>query len=240
MKFKILSISLGIAFEAFMALVFFVLIPDSVLESNIRALDFIVTTVVVGLWWYNMLTPAVNLDDPSHKEVGSIGIKWTAVAWYDTLALLTVFANLYQAWTGGLQMSFTLQVFIQIALVLLLAGSLLVAEATKKKTAQIYRKEQQLKSGKVNLQSSLTQLLYEAEDIPRVPEEVKARIRRISESARYITPSGTPEALAADVNSEKDCLSLRASLFSYEMNKELVEQKIDRLERDMQRRRQSL
>ncbi len=237
MNLRYLAIALAVGAEALLAVLFFALIPEDMMARNIRWLDFIVTSIVLGLCVFNLLKPMVNLQDKSARQVGGLGIRWFSVGWYSVLALLFMTVNIFIAYDGGEAMSFSWQTFCQGVLLLLFLCGLLASEFSIKKTADVYQSEQMLKSGKVDIKTEVSRLLYAAQDSVGVPSEIKEKIETVLGETRFITPSVSPEALSADRAIIENCRIIIPALSDFEMNKSLINTRLSQLERDMQRRR---
>lgn len=240
MNLRYLAIALAVGAEALLAVLFFALIPEDIIAGNVRWLDFIVASIVLGLWVFNILKPMVNLQDNSSRQVGGLGIRWFSVGWYSVLAMLLMVVNIFIVSDGGTAMSFGWQAFCQGILLFLLLCGLLASEFSIKKTADVYKSEDMLKSGKADIKTEVSRLVYAAEDNAGVPSEIKDRIRTISGETRFITPSVSPEALSADRTILEDCRTIVPALSDYEMNKALINARLSQLERDIQRRRSVL
>ncbi|MDE7414520.1 MAG: hypothetical protein K2N05_12145 [Muribaculaceae bacterium] len=240
MKNKYLSILLALFGEGLLALIFFLLIPQEVLTDETRVLDFIVVSVIYGLWVYNIITPLVNLSDPARRQVGGLGIRWVAVGIYSVLALLLVLGNLIYSWSGNDPgMSFAIQAVIQGVLLFVLLGGLLSARGSEQKTAEIHEKEQLHKQGKQDVRAALSGLLFEMQETPGIPHEINERVKGMVDEVRYITPSSSAEALDIDSRIIGGCEILRSALYDYDINKVSIQARVEQIERDVQRRKQA-
>lgn len=229
---------LAIAGEAIIALIFFSLIPVQVLPTDLRVLDFIVTTIAYFLIIGNILTPIINKNDPSHKEVGGLGVRWAAVTVYLISAMLVVVGNLIYSWTTfEPALSFGFQAVIQGILLIILLWWLLGSKESIEQTKEVYERERKLKEAKADVKRALTDTLNSVEDTPGIPDDVRERLRRLSGEIRYLSPSTSPEASAADRKIITDCDAIAASFSDYKMNEEAIGRRLDQLERDIERRR---
>ncbi|MDE5585881.1 MAG: hypothetical protein K2I92_06005 [Muribaculaceae bacterium] len=114
MNTRIYTIAIAIAAEALIAVAMFVIIPDAVLSTSIRWLDFSVLTIINAIYALNVIIPFVDLSDRSHKEVATLGIRWTATGWYSALAFLFMLGNIIYAWNYyGDEWSFPVQATAQ-------------------------------------------------------------------------------------------------------------------------------
>lgn len=237
MQIRIFTILLSLAAEAILAVVFFVLIPHEWLADDLRWLDFAVMTVINSIWVCNILFPFVNLADRSHKEVGGLGLRWTATGWYSALAFLFLLANIIYARYESHAMGFGLQATIQAALLLLFLCGIVASKASIDKSRDVYVREMAVKKGKADIKAAVAGVLSAAEDTAAFPHELTGRIRRVASDTRYMAPSASAESTMADEKILDDCDSLMAYLTDPAMNKELIETCVGRLERDLQARR---
>ena len=240
MNIKVLSLLLGLFGQGLIAGIFFWIIPDS-LPGDVRWLDFIVISIVYWLWMWSFVTPPIDLNDRSQKQVGGLGQRWSAIGLYSFLAVLFVCYNLYAELSGdATALKFSLQLIIQAIFLFLLLGGLLISQGINQKTGSVYAYEQTLKAGKADLKASIQQLLYKSEDFNGVPAEVKERLKKIAAETRYITPSTSAACLALDSDIVRSCDMLRSYLADYEVNQKQISSLIDQLERDLNRRRKTI
>lgn len=240
MNTKIIAILLGIAGEAIIALIFFSLLPLHVLPTDIRVLDFIVTTLVYLLLISNILTPMVNMNDPSHKEVGGLGVRWYSVILYSITALLVMAGNLGYSWiTGDPALSFAFQAILQGVLLIILLWGLLGSKASIDKTQEVYQKEKELTENKADLKAALNELIHAAEDTPDIPASIKDRLKKLSGEIRYLSPSATIAVKEADRKIIQDCELIGPAFYDIKMNEESINRRIDQLERDIERRKKT-
>lgn len=238
MNIRYFTLILGAAAEIILAVVFFSLIPSSLLPSDIRWLDFIVMSVINIIFILNVLFPLVSLDDKSHKEVAGLGIQWTSTGWYSALAFLFLIGNIIYTWqTLSQPLSFGIQATIQSALLLFFLGGIVASRASMNKAQKVYSEQKAEKKGKESVKAAVASLLATAEDTPLIPADITKRIRDIFSDTRYISPSGSPEASKADKAIISDCDIIEVALRDYEMNRDMIAQQLSRLEQDLKRRR---
>ena len=235
---KLLLILLALGGEALLVFLFFFLIPPSVLSDNLRILDFIVVSVIYLVWIYNIARPAVRLDSESQKDIGGLGIRWSFTFWYSILALAVVIIPLAYTWSEGVEpLGFKAQLAIQCALLLILLIGFVSAEHGKDQVDKVYKEEKILKKEKTDIRNSLRELVFVAEDNPSTPEEVKKRLKRLSDDSRYLSPSVSADASMLDSRLLECYEQLKGALYDPEINKERINALLGQLERDYERRR---
>ncbi len=238
MNIKYFTILLGIAAEIILAVVFFSLIPLELLQNDVRWLDFLVMSVINIIFILNVLFPLVALEDKAHKEVAGLGIQWTSTAWYSVIAFLFIIGNIIYSWQAlSPALSFGIQATIQSILLLCFLGGIVASRASMAKAQEVYIEQKEEKKGKVSIKAAVGTLLANAEDTPLLPTELTERIRKIYSDTRYISPSGSKEAIIADKAIIQDCDIIQAAFCDYEMNQKLISQQLTRLENDLIRRR---
>ncbi len=239
-KLSLFSILLALFGEALIALIFFYLIPEWALPTNLRVLDFVVVTAVFVIWMSNLCRPMVNLKDKSGKQVAGLGVKWFAQGLYTLCALGVVVISLVTGWSGELTaMVFKTYLLVQLGLFFLFLLGMMGAMASHRKAAEVYAQEKAVKSGKKAVRQYLADLSNAAEDAPGVPDDIRRRISELASETRYITPSESPEALRADDKITGCCDRIEFALRDYGMNKDAVERDLDQLGREIARRRKA-
>lgn len=239
-KLNVFSILLGLSGEAIIASVFFYFIPDHVLPDNIRILDFVVCTVAYGIWCLRFLRPVIKGNDASQKQIGGLGIRWIATLFYSLAAVIVVLYSLYSGWNGELTAdSFNVYLIIQIVLFFVFLFGIVAAMKSEDMTKKVYEREETRKAGKQEVRQTVGYLLMVAEDSAGIPDEIKKRLRTLSEETRFITPSTTGAAVVADNDIINDCKILGPALSAYDINKSMIERYLSQLERDITRRRKT-
>ncbi|MBQ8968591.1 MAG: hypothetical protein IJ064_02495 [Bacteroidaceae bacterium] len=113
----------------------FLLFGGLVLPTRVLVLDIIVSSVVYLLFVVDLLIPWISLSDPAHRQVGSLGLRWTVNCLYALLALCTIGVGIYCEW------GFTLQLLIQVALLGVLAFGYLGVLSVQDKVADIQQRD---------------------------------------------------------------------------------------------------
>lgn len=238
MRIKPMAIVLGLTGQAIIALAFFYLIPEGFLESDVRILNFIIASIIYWLWGGNLCIAPVDMDDPSRRQVSSLGIKWWAICWYTFFAGVFMIVNICMAGSEHPPLSFSVQLIVQCAFLFLFAVAAYTSSQTAEHAHDVYLAEQRTKSGKEGIKQALDALTEAAFSSSDVPADIRRRLEALAVDTRYISPSGSSAAIEADRSVIADCNSLRPAFLDYEMNKEEILKGMTRLERHFKRRRQ--
>lgn len=236
MKTKILGFLLGLFGQALICIIFFLLLPPSIFsEESVMWLDFVVTSIVFWVWAGNVLFHSLSIDDATQKGIGGLGVKLYGAWMYTLFALGYMLLGFYYSYSGD-PISFGWQITFQAIFLFGLLAMMLGSFKATEKTAEIYRKEETIKKGKLGVRESLTNLLYSMEDGAADAEQV-ARVRRLVEETRYITPSTSDEARILDNRINDDCYSISIALPDYKINEQNIVGLIHKLELDVERRK---
>lgn len=235
MNTRVLSILLAILGQVLIigfALAFF----DDFLTPDVLWLDIAVTSVAYWLWAANLIAQP-RLDDQSQKQMGGLGVRlWSSTA-YSVITLGFMVVCMFMQ-SDGSAPAFKWQLIFQVAMLFLLAVGLLFSAKSVEKTAAVYTREHQSVTEKTNLRIALINLADNAADNPQIPRAIVDRLRRVADDARYLSPSSSPAPLAADDRLRADAQDLSLALRDCAMNSPQIAHLTERLERDMQRRKQ--
>lgn len=231
---NIMSLLAGLFGQALIIVLFIFLRPY--FPENVLWLDGVMLSIC---FWASALAfglRPVDLSDPSHKQVGGLGLKWVSVIWFDILVIAVIAVTLICAYNNE-PLAFKWQLLIHCALIFLFILGLLSSSHATAKTDEIYRKERRVMQGKADLRFTLSDLAYIAESTPGIPTETSRRLRRLSDETRYITPSLDQMALSMESRIFATANQLRPALTDYEMNAPRALAMIDTLERDLAERK---
>ena len=230
MNSKVFSIILGVAGQ-FLIVALFVWVFDDYIfgGADVKWLDFSVVSVLYWLWALSLCIPAINTKDKSQKAIGGLGIKLYATTMYTVIALG------YALIAMG-SFAFKWQLCFQIIFFFCWLVAINMSFKASEKTKEVYEEEQVMKIGKANIKSALQNAYYNAQD-KHFPAELVERLKRLSDEARYITPSVSADARMLDIKIESDCDSIRIASADFKMNEAKIVQTIYQLENDVQRRK---
>ena len=200
------------------------------LEDRIKVLDIIVSILVYTQLVQFAIYPLIDLDNPAHKEVGMMGIYFYVLSAYCILAIGLMFFGIVYA------IPFHIQLMGQIFLVFLGLLGRVTTLHSGDKVEHIYNKEQQMKEGKVTLKIAMDSLM---DEIPQnQPLNISMRkLDDIYEELRYVTPSMSIEAKHYESEFCQTIEDIKVLMRNADLNQEKIEEKINRLERILSRRK---
>lgn len=228
---KILSWLLLIVGEAILVSTFILFKGETTKEIFLT--NVIVSSIIYLLIFTSYGKPWIDLNDKSQKQIGFLGISWTAIWIYTILAIATmIIGNIILYWT------FQVQIIIHCILIFLLLIGMFAASHTSDKVKEIYQNEQiQRKSIDYikNAFYELNERILIAENA--IPTEITRKLKKIEEDLRYFSPSNNPETERID-NSIADLInSISFSITRYEMNKKQIEESLRKCEMLYERRK---
>ena len=106
------------------------------LATDILVLNIVVSSVIYGLLFLDILVPWVDLNDKSGKKVGSLGLRWFFTWLYAITAIaVMLIGNLAYEWT------FALQFIIHCGLFFLLLLGFIAVIHSGNKVQEVYQQE---------------------------------------------------------------------------------------------------
>ena len=100
---KILSYIALLGGEAIIIIAAFILFRGN-LSDNILVLNIVVSSIIYGLFFVDILVPWINLGDKSQKKIGSLGVRWFFTWFYAITAIaVIILGNSVYEWRFSLQ-----------------------------------------------------------------------------------------------------------------------------------------
>ena len=204
----------------------FVLFGES-LKDEVRILDIVVSCLVFTQLVEFFFFPLIDTSKKAHKEVGMMGIHFTSIDSYFVAVVAIMAAGIY--W----DLSFTLQLLLQLgALLLLVLGRVATLHAGDK-VEQVYQSEQILMDGKLMLKNAMVELMDKVAETNGLVPELKGRLTEVQESVRFVSPSASAEARNLIAQFTSTTTNIAVMLRDVKLNAPQLEQEIGRLERIM-------
>ena len=195
------------------------------IEKNVFILDIVVSCIIFTNFAHILLLPMVNLKKEEHKEVGTMGIKYTNMWTYSIATIiLMIVANVYE-W------SFKVQIISQLSLFSLFLLGIISTLTVGEKVNSVYKKEQIQMSGKLLLLDVMTQFMEDVACAKGVDPKVVEQLNKINENVRYITPSTNPTAKELDLKFCECTKSISVLLRNTALNSAQISEEANRLER---------
>ncbi len=165
----------------------------SEMPENLWWLNSCVCALAFALPFLDSLFPWINLKDKSNRRVGQLGLRALGLTLYIIGAILAVvLCNVI--WT----LSFELQLMIQVILFFFYLVLLIWTASVGERTAAVYREEQHKTQQLNDIKQIGQQLLVVLPSAQELPAAQAARIQRLAENLRYVSPSESPEAHALE------------------------------------------
>jgi hypothetical protein len=232
---KIISCLLLLFGEALIITVFILFAGH--LSDDIIVLNILVSTIIYGLFFVDILVPWVDFGDKSHRSVGSMGVRWLAI-WLYTVAAIAVMvvANIVFDWI------FATQLIVHGGLLFFLFLGLFGAMHVSDKVIQVYEIETGNREGLIEMKKAIIRLKDKLEELPELPEELSGnfryRINSLEENLRFVSPTENSEAHELEKSFVETVNTIGFALTNYSLNEQQIENNLKKCERIYQNRRQ--
>jgi hypothetical protein len=203
------------------------------LPGNIVVLNIVVSSVIYGLFFVDVLVPWVDLGDRSQRRVGSLGGRWFFTWVYALLAIaVMLLANMvYSA-------SFATQAVVHGVLLFLLLLGFIFTRHSFDKVEEVFADEVANRSEVAKMKQAAMQLKDKASTLSGLPEAFVGRIVALEENMRYISPANNSEARMSERLFVDMANSIAVALEDFSLNEEKVEQMLGKCEQLYQNRKQ--
>ncbi len=200
--------------------------------NNIFALNLIVTSLIYGLFFVDILVPWIDWNDKAQKQVGTLGIRWFITWTYAPMAILTMLlCNLY------FDTVFKVQLIIHgILLFLLILGFVGVLHSSDK-VHEIYQTEKEQKQGLCEMKKAVTKLKDSIIGHSSLPEDITTKINKLEEELRYLSPCNSPDAFSLETEFVEIIGTVTISIPNYLMNQEKINAALRKAEHILKNRR---
>ena len=207
------------------------IIFGALLETETLVLDIIVSCLIFTQFTALLFFPLIDRRDPSHKEVGMMGIHFTA----NTLCIIASIALMVAGII--LEIPFVYQLLGQLLILFFAVIGRITTISAGNKVANVHARENAVKLGKESLRMETDNFMDYVATVKGLEPSVTGRLQVVQESIRYVTPSVSPEALMLD-NQFIDVLSeLKILMRDTAMNGERIAEEVTRMERTLERRK---
>lgn len=224
--YKLLAILLGYA----LIIAGFVVL-GAPLSDKVRILDIVVSCVIFTQFVLFTLFPMINLDDPSHKEVGMMGIHLLVVTVCSILAIVLMWVGIAYHW------SFRFQLIGQLVILFIMLVGRVSTLYSGEKVQQIYEKEQVIMSGKASLKKTMEDFMEYLANIKDMDSVLVQKISTINESMRFISPSAKAEACELDTQFCQLLEDIKVFMKNPSVNGSNIADAVTRMERILARRK---
>ena len=201
------------------------------LESRIRILDIIVSCLIYTQFVQFAIFPLINRGDPSHKEVGMIGIHLVSLYIFCTLSLGLIICGIIY------DIPFKFQIMGQLAILFILLIGRVTTLHSGEKVQQIYVKEQKLMDGKSSLRTAMNDFSDFVSTIHQLDPAIIAKLNSMNEALRFLSPSDSLEAKSYEDQFIQSLEALKVLMRNTTLNKEKIVEEVELLERILARRK---
>lgn len=199
------------------------------LKDEVRILDIVVSCVMFTQIAEFFFFPLIDTNKKAHKEVGMIGIHFAAIDTYFVVAIAIIAAGIY--WN----LSFTLQLLLQLGALFLLVLGRVATLHSGDKVEQVYKSEQILMNEKQLLKDTMEDLMDKVAETDGLTPELKHRLNEVQESVRFVSPSASGEARELVAQFTSVATNIAIILNNLKLNAPQLEHEICSLERIMKK-----
>jgi hypothetical protein len=203
--------------------------PDDVLILNI-----IISTLVYGLFFVDILVPWVDFNDKSQRRIGSLGLRWFITCFYAVLAITAMICmNVVYDYI------FTTQLIVHLVLLFFLLLGLLGVANSSSNVKQVYEQESENRKGVIEMKNAMRKLKERMSDSDAMPRAFTERINTLDENLRYLSPSNNQEARESERLFIRMIDDIAYAVSDYSTNEEQLENSLKNLEKIYQNRKNS-
>ena len=200
--------------------------------DNILALNIVVSTIIYGLFFVDILIPLVDYNDKSSKTIGSIGVRWLATWLYAIIAVAAmIISNI------ALDLVFSTQLIIHGILFFLLLLGFVAALHSSDKVNEVYAQETANGNGVNEMKSAMQGLKYIISNNSELPDYFLNRINELEKDLRFISPSNNPEANELEYSFIDTLNNISIEIYDFAMNEESIKSNLRKCEWIYQRRK---
>ena len=200
--------------------------------DNILILNMVVSSIIYGLFFVDILVPWVDFNDKSQRRIGSLGLRWFVNWFYAilTIAVMTVGNVVYE-------LTFTTQLMIHLILLFFLTLGMLGVAFSSGKVKLVSEQETENRAGILEMKKAMQRLMDRLNEQHDIPEVITKRVNRIEENLRYLSPSNNQEASEAERSFVQIANDLTFAINDFSMNEERIESNLKKLESSYQKRK---
>lgn len=202
------------------------------LAPDVLVLNIVVSSVIYGLFFLDILVPWINLNDKQGKKVGSLGVRWL-FTWLYAIAAIAVMlvGDLACEW------SFALQIIIHCVLLFFLILGLVASLHSGDKVQEVYQQETFNRNGINEMKTAIRDLKDKMNDLPNLPEYFIRKINTLEDSLRFISPTENAEAHGLEQQFIRVINDIAFAISNYSMNEEAIGSNLKKAERIYQIRK---
>lgn len=193
--------------------------------DNILVLNIVVSTIIYGLFFVDILIPLVGFNDKSYKTIGSIGVRWLATWLYAIVAVaIMIVSNIV------LDLVFSTQIIIHGVLFFLLLLGFVAALHSSDKVTEVYAQEIANVNGINEMKLAMLNLRYKISNNSELPDYFINRINVLQEDLRFVSPSNEPEANDLESSFIETLNNIGIEIYDFAMNEESIKSNLQKCE----------
>ena len=208
----------------------FIIFGDAI-ETKTRVMDIIISCLIYTQLVEFTIFPMVNLGQKAHKEVGMMGLHYSAIYLYSVLAIGIMVAGVC------LDLQFKYQLMMQlVALFVLLIGRAVTLH-TGDRVQRIHDKEQGGVESKDQIISAMEDFMDRVGDTTDLNPSALQSLQSIKESLRFLTPSSSAEAKALESSFCQKLADIEVLLRNTSLNAEQISSEVRHLQQILNKRK---
>ena len=162
-------------------------------DQNILILNMIISSVIFLLWFVEKFVPLIDVTDQSHKDVGSLGLKWVFTSVYALLAIgVMVVFNVFQP------IDVNSQILIHCILFFFLMVGIYFSFYSSQKVKEVYITETENRNLLKGMKQTTGAVLGKLEQLDNIPAGLITRLNDLYENLRFIAPNDNKESRDLD------------------------------------------
>ncbi|MDD4083763.1 MAG: hypothetical protein PHD05_10305 [Sphaerochaetaceae bacterium] len=203
------------------------------MQTEILTLNIIISSIIYGLLFIDIIVPYVDFKDKSQKTIGSIGLRWVFTFLYMLIAIgaMVVFNSIKP-------IDFTNQAIIHGVLFFFLLIGFFMAFSSSKKVEEIYVADKQNIDRVGEMKKATKEVQLKIDQMKSVPADIIIKLNDIQENLRFISPCNNSNAYEIETKFVEEMRELNACFFDIPLNIEKINDKIQSCNSTLKERKQ--
>lgn len=200
--------------------------------DNIFIMNMVVSSIVYLLCFYDVLIPLINTKDSSHRQVGSLGLRWSVTGIYVVLSVIVMLL-----FNKVFNVVFIVQLLVHCILLFLLILGVAGVMHSSGKVASVHKVQEFQRHGLDDMKKAVSDFEDVLHECQGAPAEIFDKIMQIKESIRYLSPSNNPEAYDLEHRFVSLMHDASDKLVDYDRNRVEIEKYVSKAERILNSRK---
>ncbi|MDY0342658.1 MAG: hypothetical protein RBR28_03740 [Lentimicrobium sp.] len=196
------------------------------LHTEILTLNIVVSSIIYGVMFIDLIIPWINLKDKYQKSIGSIGVRWVFTFFYTLLAIGLMFA-FNTIWS----IDFISQLLLHGGLVFLLVFGFYMVISSSNKVKDVHIKEKQVTGSLDDMRNATKELQLKLDTMKDIPVEITSKIINLQGNLRFLSPCNTNEATGLEKKFVEGIKILKDSIAGSPLDMDEVNNNIRNCER---------